>query len=183
MKKHTFWYLFACLLLISCTDQSAHKTDIVAEVNDFRLSQDEFERQLAAELEFDDDFKVTMDAKKKFLNDLIEKEILIQEAKKLKLDRKEKFIRAIERYWESTLIRDLLELKGADIDKTTIISEEEISAYYNERKKADPSLPPPAQIRDTLQDDLKEKKKRQKLQQWISGIREKAKIKIHEDML
>ncbi|HUV60070.1 MAG TPA: hypothetical protein VMW09_08155 [Desulfatiglandales bacterium] len=41
---------------------------------------------------------MTKEAKKKFLEELIRKELLIQEAKRFNLDKKEKSVRAIERY-------------------------------------------------------------------------------------
>jgi len=50
-------------------------------------------------LNLDREFKLTQKAKKDFLDQLIVKEVMIQEAKKRNLDRKEKFVRAIERYW------------------------------------------------------------------------------------
>ncbi len=183
MKNYTLYFLCACLLSAGCAKQNAQQEKVLAEVNDFQLSQEEFKRQLAAELEFDEDFKMTLDAKKHFLSDLIEKELLIQEARKLKLDRKEKFIRSIERYWESTLIRNLLDLKGAEIDKATVIDQAEVAAYYNELKQTDPSLPPLGKIQDALQDDLKEKKKRLTLQKWIRDIKKNADIKIHDNLL
>jgi hypothetical protein len=91
-------------------------------INDYHLTLDEFQDQLAAELKLEKDFKLTEEAKREFLEGLIRKELLIQEAKRLKLDRKEKFVRAIERYWESTLIRDIMDLKGKEIAKKIFVS-------------------------------------------------------------
>jgi hypothetical protein len=119
MKAH-FSYSLLFLLLLSlfcCSQEKRVESKILARINDYNLTIDEFHHQLAAELEFDKDFKLTEEAKQEFLEELIVKELLIQEAKKLKLDRKDKFIRTIERYWESTLIRDLMDLKSKEIQK------------------------------------------------------------------
>ncbi|MCJ7579373.1 MAG: SurA N-terminal domain-containing protein, partial [Candidatus Aminicenantes bacterium] len=104
MKKASI-YIFlivVSMLFYSCAQEKKDESEILAKINDYTLTLDEFHSQLAAELEMDRDFKITKEAKKEFLEGLIRKEILIQEAKKRDLDRKEKFIRAIEHYWEST---------------------------------------------------------------------------------
>ena len=130
MKAH-FSYSLLFLLLLSlfcCSQEKPVESKILARINDYNLTLDAFHHQLAAELEFDKDFKLTEEAKQEFLEELIVKELLIQEAKKLKLDRKDKFIRTIERYWESTLIRDLMDLKSKEIQK-------DIGQEIKEKKK------------------------------------------------
>ena len=106
MKKGLFPPLIFVLLffVICCAQEQTEKKEIVAKINDYELTLEEFEDQLATELNLDKDFKLTKEAKRDFLEQLIRKELLIQEATKLELDRREKFTRAIERYWESTLI-------------------------------------------------------------------------------
>ena len=131
----------------------------------------------------DKDFKLTREAKKEFLEQLIRKELLIQEAKKLRLDRKDKFIRTIERYWESTLIRDVIELKSKEIEKKVYVSEDEIEIRYKEMKESRNKLLPLQGIRDIISKELKEKKKTMMLEKWISDLRKKARIEIAEELL
>lgn len=120
--------LFVSLSLFCCSQEKPVESKILARINDYNLTLDEFHHQLAAELEFDKDFKLTEEAKQEFLEELIVKELLIQEAKRLKLDRKDKFIRTIERYWESTLIKGLMDLKSKEIQK-------DIGQEIKEKKK------------------------------------------------
>jgi hypothetical protein len=114
---------------------------------------------------------------------LIRKELLIQEAKKLNLDRKEKFIKTIERYWESTLIRDLMDLKCEEINKRIYVSEEEIEARYQEIKEMEDRVSPLSEIRDQVREALKEEKKTRLLEEWINDLRKKASVEINEDLL
>ena len=102
---------------------------------------------------------------------------------KLKLDRKEKFVRAIERYWESTLIRDLMELKGEEISKRTYVSEEEIMAHYKKMKKFDGTLSPLSELQNQITKELREEKKTRMLEEWINDLRTKASIEIDQDLL
>lgn len=175
MKKYIFFLLvsFLPLSLFYCTQETQEKAEILARINQYNLTLEEFQNKMAAELNLDTDFKLTREAKKEFLEGLIEKELLIQEAKKLELDRKEKFIRTIERYWESTLIRDLIEIKGKQISKRILISEEEIEA----------ASPPLSEPKEKIIEDLKERKKTRMLKEWINDIRKSAKIEINQDLL
>ncbi len=155
----------------------------MATINEYRLTINEFETQLAQELEMDPEFKLTQEAKESFLNQLVRKELLIQEAMKMKLDRRDRFIRAIERYWQSTLIRDLLELKGEEIERQTYISEEEIADRYHRMKAEDENLPPVEALRQEITRRLKEEKKTEKLKLWIDALQKQAKIEISRELL
>jgi len=169
--------------LFCCSQEKPEETKILSRINDYNLTLDEFEYELAAELELDKDFKLTYEAKKEFLEQLIRKELLIQEAKKLKLDRKDKFVRAIERYWESTLIRDVIDLKSREIGKKAYVSQEEIEIRYKEMKESEEEIPPLKEIQEQISKELKEKKKTRMLEQWISNLRKNAKIEIAEELL
>jgi hypothetical protein len=180
--------LFALMILptsglLCCSGEEEERKEILARINDFELTLTEFELQLAAELEFDAEFRVTNEAKETFLRELIRKELLIQEAKGKGLDRKEKFISSMERYWEATLIRDLMELKGAEIDGRTYVSAEEVQDSYRAMAKAEETVPPLHVIETELIAELKQKKKSERLEEWMRDLERKARIEVHEDVL
>ena len=185
MKKRMFYLLMFILSiqLFSCSQEVPKDKEILASINDYNLTLNEYQSRLAAELELDRELKLTKEARDNFLEEIIRKELLIQEAKKLNLDKKESFIRTIERYWEATLIRDLMEKKGKEISKTALISQEEIEAVYNEMKKSEGGISPFAQLEEDLAGDLREKKKTELLKEWINGLREKAEIEINRELL
>lgn len=185
MRKKWFC-LFVLLILVcfsSCNRENGEKPEILARINDYNLTLDEFQKELASEMEMDRKFKLTRKAKKAFLDEIIKKELLIQEARKRKLDTREEFRRAIERYWEATLIRDLLGLKAKDIAAKTYVSEEEINGRYQAMKGADKTLPPLNEMREELRKTLKEEKKTALLEKWINNLKEEAEIRINEKLL
>ena len=166
-----------------CSDQVDSKSPVLARINDYQLTVGEFERQLVAETRYESDFKLTREAKTQLLEELIKKELLIQEAKRLELDRQEAFIRAIERYWESTLIRDLMSLKGKELGERIYLTEEEVERHYQELKKqgyVDEELDV---VRAKITDQLLEEKKTAKLRQWVDEMRQSADVKIDEALL
>ncbi|UCD32023.1 MAG: hypothetical protein JSV38_14875 [Desulfobacterales bacterium] len=175
--------MFFFFSIFSCVPEKKEEKAKLAQINDYILTFDEFQVQLAEELKLDQEFKLTKKAKKEFLDQLITKEILIQEAKKRDLDRKEKFIRAIERYWESTLIRDLMIIQGQEIEKRTVVSQEEIKMRYEEMKKIDENQPPLESIRQKISKKIMQDKKSRLLEEWVKQLKKKATIEINEELL
>jgi len=186
MKKGLLFpfLLVLCFSLFCCAkEEKTEKKEILARINDYELALKDFEFQLVDELEMDQDFKLTREARKEFLDQLIRKELLIQEAKRLKLDRKKNFVRTIERYWESTLIRNLMELKGKEISKRTVVAQEEIESRYEKMKKSDPDLAPLKNMQEKVAGQILEEKKRKRLVAWINELRKDAKIEIDQELL
>ena len=171
------------LCLFSCSQDKSGQDLILAKINDYALTLNEFNTQLKEELEYDKEFKLNHDAKKTFLDQIIIKELLIQEAKRRQLDREDKFIRAIERYWEATLIRDLMAMEGQSIEKRTVVSQEEIEARYDALLKSDPNQPPLASLQDQIAQEILNEKKQRSLEEWISRLKTNAKITFDEKLI
>ena len=189
MRKSVFLGLVlivALSVLSACGVATEDDADqqILATINGYRLSLSAFQRQLASELELEEDYKLTQDAKKEFLESLISKELLIQEAVRLKLDRRAAFTKAIEKHWESTLIRDLITMKSQEIVATIYVSEEEINDRYEILKQSMPTIGP---LTDTLQQQLRQElkadKKTQRLNGWIEDLKKQATIEIDDELL
>lgn len=182
--KSIYWLLIIlCALLFFCTQEKNEENKTLAKINDYVLTLDEFQNQLAQEVKLDKEFKLTKEAKKEFLDQLITKEILIQEAKRRNLDRKEKFIRTIERYWESTLIRDLMEMEQQKIESRTMVSQEEIEMRYHEMKNLNKNLPPLESVRHNISKEIMEDKMQRLLEEWSSQLKKRARIDINEELL
>ena len=179
-------FIFLLLLLplsfFSCSNEEQGEGETLVKINAYNLSVGEFQRQLARELNFDADLKLTGRVKEAFLGQLIQEALLIQEAKRLKLDRKEKFIRTIERHWKSTLIRDLLVRKGEEISQAILVSQSEIEAYYEKIKEGGKPVPPLSEMQDKIANELKEKKKSEKLAMWVADLKKKATIEINQEL-
>jgi hypothetical protein len=182
--KRFYWIVtFIWLLGLACAKGPSGEKDILTTVNDFKLTLSEFQTLLAADMDIDRDLKITDLVKKEYLNQIIQKQILIQEAKRLKFDQKPKFIRTIQRYWEATLIRDLMESRGQEIEKKTIVTQDEVELYYNEMKKKDPALQPLQEIDQALLAKIREEKKTAMFQKWVEELKRAARIHTNEELL
>lgn len=169
-------------LTLSCSPEK-DVGPVLCQINNYRLLKEEFQTQLAAELELKDDFKLTQKAKREFLEQLIKKELLIQEAKKRRLDQKEKFIQAIERYWEATLIRDLMVSQSQAVSQRIYVTEEDIKAHYKTMKPSDTTFSHLDEMRNEIRAAIREDKKTRMLEEWINALKKNADVEINEDLL
>ncbi|WP_139786854.1 hypothetical protein [Desulfamplus magnetovallimortis] len=153
--------------------------DVVATINEYDITLPEFNALMKFESEVDPEFQITMGSRKKFLDYLIQKELYIQEASKLKLDQKDAFIRTIEKYWESTLIRHLLDLKNREFRENVLVTQDEIEAFYSENREHFNDEPLEA-VEDRIRKSISGKRIAAMNQEWTDKLRDTAKIKINE---
>jgi hypothetical protein len=82
--KLNFTFFLLLLLPLSfsaCSNGEREKGETLAKINDYDLSLLEFQQQLTLELNFNADLKLTPEVKTAFLEQLIQEELLIQEAR------------------------------------------------------------------------------------------------------
>lgn len=175
--------LSLALTLAACSGDREPPAVVVARVNDYVLTREEFERRLVEETRYRGDQPPDQAFLASFLDQTVRKELLIQEAIRLRLDREEQFLRAIERHWENTLIRDVLERQGKRIAETTVVTEEAVRALYRERQAEDPALPPYETLASSLRDELRDQAMTKALDAWIDSLRGQAHVELHLDRL
>ncbi|WP_028313967.1 hypothetical protein [Desulfatibacillum aliphaticivorans] len=186
MKKVLLCLITAavCIYVVSCaSEEQPDQGPVVLRVNDYCLCQKEFRDLLAQEMRLDEHYKLTLDAQKQFLGDLVARQVLIQEAKRLELDSRPGFVLSVQRFWESTLIRDLMDMKAREIEANTLVTQEEVLDLYRKQKQNDPYLPAFEDMRDELFDRVMEEKKTRLLSEWIKGLEAGSDVEISEKSL
>lgn len=177
--------LVAWLLIFSLTgcgsDTSQEQKEIVIQVNDSKICLEEFNELVKFETYADPDLKLTDENRDKFIDYLVTKELMIQHASLINLDRKPEFILAIEKYWESTLICNLLDLKSEELKKKILITDGAIGQYYTQNK--DEFERPLAEVKDDIKKIIEREKLEEMLKEWTEGLKQGADIKIDKEMI
>ena len=127
----------------------------------------------------------TAQGEPEWVSRVIERELLVQEAQRLGLDRDPAFMHSIERFWKEVLIKLLLDRKGREISGEVQVYEPEIEAYYKKlaEEKSGTPIEPLSQLRQDLRREVRQKKEMEALEQWINSLREKSKIVIDQESL
>lgn len=107
---------------------------VIATVNGEPVYSKDFKRELALRVKQKPSFRITPDTLDEMLDMVINRKLIIQEATKKKLARKERFVDTIKAFWEQTLIRDFIDYKNREIEGLVDVTDSEIQDYYEKLK-------------------------------------------------
>jgi hypothetical protein len=151
-KKILICGLLCLLLFVFISGGCAKKPQgkVIATINGDPIYVKDLNREIALSFRRNPMFKVSPQTLENQLNILIDRRLLIQEARKKNLDRTDRFVNTIKAFWEQTLIRDLMAYKNKELVETA---------------------------------PKEEKDKKELLDEWFSGIRKDADVKVNRDVL
>jgi hypothetical protein len=164
-------------IFTSCGGQKRHE-ETVATVNGAPVLLKEFQKDLAIYANRNPDFKLDAKSVEDHLDMFIDKQLMIQEAMKMGLAEDERFLETIKRFWEQTLIRELIDAKSMEWRDKLFVTEDEIQSYYQEIKSGAISKPPLKDVHDEIKTSLLEQKKQKAMEEWLKEVRKDASIKI-----
>lgn len=180
VKRFRVLFIILSVLLIpvftSCGQQ--HHKDAVATVNGAPVPMQEFQKELAIYANRNPDFKLNAVSVEEHLNMVIDKQLMIQEAMKMGLAEDERFLETIKRFWEQTLIRELIEVRSREWSGKLFVTEDEILGYYQNIKPGLTPRPLLKDVREEIRLSLLEQKKQKAMEEWLKEARKGAAIKI-----
>ncbi len=122
----------ASILLFSCARQGEQKSGYVAKVGSTTITQEDVSREMKALPEQIQKIFEGPEGTERFVNELVKKEILYQEAKKKGLDKSPDYQKKVEDFKKLTLISQLLE---KEIEEKVKVSDKDVKDYYETHKK------------------------------------------------
>ena len=178
MKKYAL-LLFVLMLAAGCGRLPKDKV-ILAKINNYEITQDEFEQEFK-----DSGFgRVdTLESRKDFLNTLINRKLILQDAQKKGLDKDKSFLNMIERFWEQSLLKLTLDKKAKEVAGSVLVSDREIQETYDtlfKNGKTDKSYD---QMYQQIKWEITRSKETQAMNNWVAQLRKKGEIKISSDLL
>lgn len=118
-------------VLISCTKKEEPKGPYLAKVGTVKITQADLDRDIKHLPEFAQKLFEGPEGKRKFLDEMIKKELLYQEAVKRGMDKDPEFVRKLEEFKKLTLIGQLLE---KEIEVKAKVTEQDVKDYYEKHK-------------------------------------------------
>jgi len=110
--KNKIIFLFLIMLIAGCTCPLSKGKKILAKINNYEITLDEFEEQFGESSYSRDN---TPESRKEFLKVLIGHKLILQDAQAKGLDKEKEFLKMIERLWEQSLLRLTMERKSEEI--------------------------------------------------------------------
>ena len=167
--------LLASVALAGCSAGGGGDERVVAQVNDYKMTVEDLKYELKNVPYDDASLLETEKGRLDYINRLLEKEILLQEAQKKGLDREKEFMRSIENYWEQALLRLLLQKKSNEISGLIHVYDNEIDEYYRETGE-DLS-------RSDISRIIRQKKETETMNVWVQELKKRSRVKINEKVL
>ncbi|KPK41655.1 MAG: hypothetical protein AMJ78_04900 [Omnitrophica WOR_2 bacterium SM23_29] len=151
MKKATYLIFIAFLIVVltSCTKEKSKK-EVLVTIDNYSLYKEDF---LSEARLYPPAYREVL-TKEQILDDLIQKKLLLLEAQRQGLDKDPAFMKMVERFWEQSLLRSLLEKKSKEILSSIQAPEEE-----------------------------RNQKATQMMQRWMNELKKSAKIRINKGAL
>ena len=183
MRPSFLTFLFCLFIILSCGQEDQKTSKVVATVNDYIITQDQFRTSLVECSKYFGNKALSFSHKERHLGQMIDQELIIQKAIELGLDKKPKFRRAMEYFWAQTLISDLIRHKAIEISKNCLVTEMEVAEQYKAYIKGNKNPPPLKDVLNEITKQVIDKKKQEGLQNWIESLKKDAKIYINSDNL
>lgn len=178
MKKYLI-LLFAIIFIIGCGRVTKEKTPLV-KINNYEITKEEFEQEFK-----DSSFARTdtLASREEFLNNLINRIIILQDAEQKGLDKDKGFLKMVEKFWEQSLLKIALDKKSNEIGGSIFISDKAIEEAYNKMVAEGKADKPYDQMYNQIKWELSKDKESQVMNNWVSQMRRKVNIKINNNLI
>ncbi|MFH1138198.1 MAG: hypothetical protein V1816_19165 [Pseudomonadota bacterium] len=167
------------LFLVSCRENN-EKTTVLARVNDFEITEERFKARLANLCYLQGIGSLSLEDRNCFLQQEIERHLLIDEAMRRGLDREEPFRASIQNFWEQTLITNLLRVKNDEFKKKVIVTQEEVKRRFDDLNAEKGRRLSFEEEKAAIEKTLLREKQEQELYNWIENLRDNSKIEMYE---
>ena len=175
MKKYLF-FLLVSVFVIGCGRAPKEKIPL-AKINNYEITKEEFEQEFKDSSLGRTD---TPESRKEFLDNLINRKLILQDAQKKGLDKDKSFLKLIERFWEQSLLKIALDKKTKEIAGSALVSDKTIEEVYDKmlaEGKADKSYD---LMYQQIKWEITKLKEAKAMNDWVAELRKKAEIKINE---
>ncbi len=150
------------------------KTPVIVKVNNIPITVEDYIREKNKLPENLKKLLKKPEKKLQFIQNLIDKQLLYEESKKLKLDEDPEVIKKLQNIKKELMIDALLKKV---MQLNVKITKKEVKKYYNLHKDEYPQ--PFIEVKEEIYNKLKREKEREFFQKYIKKLRKNAKIEIN----
>ncbi len=176
MKKIISIILLLMVAVLILKLKSPKQEDYLVKINNYTISLQEFTAEFLASPYARNN---TPESKREFLDTLIWRKLILQEAQAKGLDKDKEFLKSIERFWEQSLLKRAMDNKTQEITGSVFIPDSAIEAAYNKLKDEGKADKPYDQMYKQIKWSLTQYEESQAIRSWLRQIRQKARITIN----
>ncbi|MFC1632427.1 hypothetical protein ACFL2I_07730, partial [Candidatus Omnitrophota bacterium] len=160
--------------------QPQEKREVLVKIGDYEITKDRFETEFKDSIYARQD---TQQAREQFLDNLINRKLILQVAQQKGLDKEPGFLRMIERFWEQSLLKIVLDEKSRQISGSIQVNEEQLRQLYNLKAMSGEVSQPYEQAQEQLKLELIRSKESEAMNNWITQLRQNTQIEINQGLI
>jgi len=176
MKKHII-ILALGLFVAGCGVNQPGNNPVLVKVNNYEITREEFEREFKDSRYASAD---TPEARKEFLDNLISRKLILQDAQARGLDKDKAFLRAIERFWEQSLLKIYLDQKTREIAAGAGVDDKMIEAVYKKLVQEGKTDKTYQEMYPQIKWQIAKAKEADLMNAWIAQLRARADIRVND---
>ena len=181
MNRNAMPYLciFIVFVLIGCG--KPENKQILVKVNNYEMTVEEFEEEFKSSgflLK-----KNNKQARIDFLQHLINTKLILQDAQNRNFDKEKSFLKAIEKFWEQSLLKVMLDRKEKELQGQLSASDAEMKAMYDKMVQAGEVNQSFAEVQSQIKWFVIKQKEMRSMDGWVEGLKNKAAIVINYGLL
>ncbi|MDD4938794.1 MAG: hypothetical protein PHE18_04700 [Candidatus Omnitrophica bacterium] len=172
--------MFSLILIFMAGCCPAPKNEpVLARVNNYEITLSEFEEEFK---ESPYAINNIIETKLDFLNNLINRKLILQDAQAKGMDKDKDFLKMIEKFWEQSLLKTALDKKANEVSGNVMVSDKEIEEAYAKLPEEAKADKPYDQMYQQIKWEITRGKQTKELNDWVASLRGKADIKISEGL-
>jgi len=177
MKKFILVFIIPAFL-VACSGRSK-PADAVIKINNYEITRAEFEQEFKDSVFGRVD---TLQSRKEFLDNLIDRILILQEAQKKGLDNDPLFLKMVEKFWAQSLLKLALEKKSKEIAGASFVSDKAIDEIYRQMLKDGKTTRPYNEMYQQIKWEMIKLQESQMMSQWLAQLRKSAVIQVNKDL-
>ena len=172
-----FWFIILGLISVfGCAKEKSE--NIALRINQFVMSAEEFKEEFKNSSYF-----VEGKDKGKFLDDLVNRKLLLQEAERMELDREQDFLKEIELFWEKTLLKSVVNQKSKEFAGKSLVGEDEIRSRYDIMAKEGLTDETFEELYAQMKWQLLREKQTIAFNHWLEKLHKEARLEVNKQLL
>ena len=131
MKKPLLilFLILSASIFSGCTQNSSSDSPVLAQVDKGVITEDDFLQDVSRVPEWAREQFNGIEGKEKFLEELIKREVIYQEAKRMKLDNNKEFIEKVRNFEKMTLVSLILK---KEVEDKVRVDDSEVKTFFDE---------------------------------------------------
>ncbi|MCK5506737.1 MAG: peptidylprolyl isomerase [Thermodesulfovibrionia bacterium] len=131
MKKPLLilFLILSASIFSGCTQNSSSDSPVLAKVGEGIITEDDFLQDVSRVPEWAREQFNGIEGKEKFLEELIKREVIYQEAKRMKLDNNKEFIEKVRNFEKMTLVSLILK---KEVEDKVRVDDSEVKTFFDE---------------------------------------------------